>query len=132
MGNLLPTKVKGGRKEGGGGEERRESTDNTAIRRTTRLNTPYYTAQPAVLHGHALPALRAGRGGPGGGRLGAARACPPGRGSWGRFPPSGVWGGAPASDFRGKTIENFNFFPKFSIAFFIENPLIFYLEFLFF
>ena len=70
---------------------------------TTRLYavlhgyTPYYTAQPAVLHGHALPALRAGRGGPGGGRLGAARACPPGRGSWGRFPPSGVWGGAPAA-----------------------------------
>ena len=103
---------------------------------TTRLYavlhgyTPYYTAQAAVLHGYALPALRAGRGGPGGGRLGAARACPPGRGSWGRFPPSGVWGGAPASDFRGKTIENFNFFPKFSIAFFIENPLIFYLEFI--
>ncbi len=46
--------------------------------------------------------------------------------------PCGVWGGAPASDFRGKTIENFNFFPKFSIEFFIEISLIFYLEFLFF
>ena len=119
MGKHFPTKVK-----------RKERKEEEVRRRKNKAGVSPPLPPPLGGWGGMTPRASWAGGVRGVGGVGCW-APPPGGGGWGgESPPSGVWGGAPASDFRGKTIENFNFFPKFSIEFFIENPLIFYLEFI--